>query len=435
MKKPAIIYSYHYSRFTPFLRELGSKYPGTILVDFEPQAFGLALDKFRDFRQVVSADTLRAESSRLVAERLPAVLTALREKYPQLPKHELFGDEEVKELNQAASTSLNDIFRYYLLFENLRESYDLQAVVCSLAPINSSQALIECAKAHSIPTVHLEHGSYPQPEPRYPEPADVVCLGDDFCAEILLQTRESPMRIAVTGLPFNTNPARLDDAARQRARHELGLLESDKVVLYFSSWLESLYIAQTMFAHESVQSLKLVISELMQLKLQGKGVKLLLRQHPTMKEKEDEDAFLFIAAELGFNDLILANGSREQALAACDVAIVESKRSTVILDAFSAARAVIALDLMPTFSHEIADMLIGDRLILADSPTALAKQLSAVLGDKSFQSETEDKVFNFIRGARRYSEQEAVKNMCELILGLAQNGNSFLQQSHSFRVL
>ena len=154
-----------------------------------------------------------------------------------------------------------------------------------------------------------------------------------------------------------------------------------------------------------------------------------------MKEKEDEDAFLFIAAELGFNDLILANGSREQALAACDVAIVESKRSTVILDAFSAARAVIALDLMPTFSHEIADMLIGDRLILADSPAALAKQLSAVLGDKSFQSETEDKVFNFIRGARRYSEQEAVKNMCELILGLAQNGNSFLQQSHSFRVL
>ncbi|MCB0359155.1 MAG: glycosyltransferase, partial [Bdellovibrionales bacterium] len=302
--------------------------------------------------------------------------------------------------------------------------YQIGAIVLSPSYLDRLQGAVSWARHNGVPSIHLQHGSWPSPETEHPETADVVALPDFFALEVVNHRARSSAERVVTGLPFSTISDRkfLDpekDFERQSsARSRLGIPHDAGVVLWTATLLEGLNL-QGVLAHRFFKALQFVGKICRERTGSGKPTFLIIRQNPSYRPSEHGEAIRSLVQDEGSDVCRVISDDKEGVFDACDVVIPAIAISSVFLDALAHARPVVGFGAVEFPAHSYGASLLAPYCKFAMSERAFAQELSRLLDDRDYWNHSRTRGYEFACRMRPFSAEEGTKNVAELIRTIA----------------
>lgn len=381
MKEPVLVFFRLYDRLQPLVRRFVETSPYRILSDIPLPAFDDRRDRVQLISEVIPP--IDAAVSADYDTRVGPLCAFLRSAVPELPYGCGFSADLLSGLESGFSNGLRKILYHFRTIELLVDKFDVRCIAVSPSHLDRHQAVVACARAHGIPTVHIQHGSYLGPDYQLPECADYIFLADSFGESIFERTRISNAKCRVTGLPYEAEIARGDAGENLRAMHEartkLKLPAESEVLFYGLTWFDCLNASRAFDVASIISSFEAVLAVAKRREKSGKDVYVVVRRHPTMRAYEDWDAIMSLGDAVGFTNIVPADGELTCALTATDVVLVNAPRTSVIFDAFACAKPVVALNFTPANAdgEPVVDKLID----IANSIDDLSEAVEKLLND------------------------------------------------------
>ena len=165
--KPKVIaflrmYDRLYSVFKPILEN--SDY--SILTDCDLSSLDLPSDRVYSVKDYVDEKAFREKGIHEGNSRIDGVMLYLMRGLAGLPYANQFNEAAIGRLGSGVLEGMQVLFRYFYTMEQLVDKFDIRCLITSPTNIARSQAVIQVAKNHGIPTVHLPHGSFADREAR-----------------------------------------------------------------------------------------------------------------------------------------------------------------------------------------------------------------------------------------------------------------------------
>ncbi|MCB0344525.1 MAG: hypothetical protein KDD66_05395 [Bdellovibrionales bacterium] len=423
--KPKVIaflrmYDRLYSVFKPILEN--SDY--SILTDCDLSSLDLPSDRVYSVKDYVDEKAFREKGIHEGNSRIDGVMLYLMRGLAGLPYANQFNEAAIGRLGSGVLEGMQVLFRYFYTMEQLVDKFDIRCLITSPTNIARSQAVIQVAKNHGIPTVHLPHGSFADMDNFWPEPSDYFFKADDICLRTFERTQVSSAKPIVTGVPFNVSLVQPDEIAQEKrrleARQALSLEPSENVIAFAMGGYESLNAALPAAYYLSVHSMQALIKAVHARNLSGKKTTLIIRQHPTMAKHEDAAAVESIARDLGMAEHVrVYGGDKEAVFDASNLFVVSSQKSSVIFDAFARAMPTLCFNIAPKLPHVFVDTELNKYVEVASSLAEIEVSVNRLLDDSARSAELGLRAYNFLRTNRAFTGERATDEIVKNILAIS----------------
>lgn len=394
VKKNILIFSLHNPGYLPLMRSLADKGFNLIVNDtpltWQMDAAGLEYHLWEKFITSEISAHAKSEMTRIGKNLLNNLAANLAMQAFASPLGN-FIPITGREFFQQLGPLLGNQIIIMETLEHILNLMDLHLILVDCDNDYTQRILVNSAKRYGIPSLHLAHGIYSQPQVHIAGEADK--LNADYIALFGARARDNfvgsgnpPERIFLTGAPLwdplYKPEARVD---ARSARRQLGLDLYRPVVLFCTSYAEG-SSAYFRFRAQRMQAIhEAVIQALAQI---GPQVQLIVRPHPnelqrTTLSPEDRkwigEAYLHWLGRYGISPVHLSFENKIEAIRAADVVIV-ADQSSMVPEAMILQKPVI----MPTLLHDFKTTYTeADGIIVVEEKARLGEALAGLIRDPS----------------------------------------------------
>lgn len=435
MKQKALLLLFYYERLRDVFLDVAARYPGVILTDFSSEAHSLPKHRFISIESLIDSENITSRVETILDATAADLGAEALSSLEDLPYHRLLEKEDRERIHTVVHSSVKEILTAREVYAQLSQQYEIECVVSPLSALDKNRGYISAARERSIPSLHIHHGSFAQPDYRYPEYADVAAVADQLNYEILQSSSTTAARFVVSGLPFVSPASSLTDNLTRRAerqpllREKLGIPADHDVVLYLGGWMEGKHAAPIHLVHTLVDGLTDVIRSLAdRTKSAPRPATLIVRPHPSIRDTEHPAAYETLGRRYGFSNIKVWDGPRDDAFDIADVAIVCDERSSVVLDALASACPVLSLRHTPFVYVEATPTPLENILPRAFNTADVREQLGKLLDIPAYREKIQSDGCELFQRIGRVPPDESRKNLTDLICGLAADGLAHLDR-------